>query len=342
MSLVAGLWAVVCGFASAGLDDINSSSIELAFIAGILVIAVALPGLLLYGFRSVQADLQTSEPLRCRLLHSYEKMVVLFRLLSMRMTPDGVVVEGGTSIGLYMIKGLDVVRPTGSLFQVSVKRLKADAEEWSAWTKQDAGLGVACCCPCCVWLPLAIAEDNSVSDTVKALSKSHWGAQNIPGGCDLLGAATRKVKLWMESADLIVDPERDIELGLNVPLDAYFTFDDGLPKYTGDCPQNLSLLSTSLSSAQIAADASPSAACSGSPWIKHGNLRGQCVAHYRDEGPSHRQLNALTVQAIERAYDGNEPPVPIPQTAYPGVEKPQSSAFGLEGVTRADEMCRFR
>ena len=98
---------------------------------------------------------------------------------------------------------------------------------------QDAGLGVACCCPCCVWLPLAIAEDNSVSDTVKALSKSHWGAQNIPGGCDLLGAATRKVKLWMESADLIVDPERDIELGLNVPLDAYFTFDDGLPKYTG-------------------------------------------------------------------------------------------------------------
>lgn len=44
---------------------------------------------------------------------------------------------------------------------------------------------------------------------------------------------TGKVERWMATACLIIDPSEDVELGLNVPLDMYFSAVDGVPKYTG-------------------------------------------------------------------------------------------------------------
>lgn len=42
-----------------------------------------------------------------------------------------------------------------------------------------------------------------------------------------------KVERWMTTACLIIDPSEDVELGLNVPLDMYFSVVDGVPKYAG-------------------------------------------------------------------------------------------------------------
>lgn len=327
LSLVAGLWAIACGFAAAGLEIEESPFLATVFVIGVLLIIFATPGILFYGRRSIQSDLQTSEVLRHSLLHSYQKTVVLFRLLSMRMSLDGGV-EGSNSVGIYMVKGLDVVRPTGSLFQGSVKRLKVDADQWASWSKQGSGVGVVSCCPCCTCPTTTNLEDNSLSDTAKIPDRG--GRESRPGGrhCDIRGNVAKKVRLWMESADLIVDPDRDVELGLSVPLDAYFSTEDGIPKYTGDGPHSFSGI------------------CNATPWtprLGHRSLpsflpseysprmkRALKPTNYGDEGPSHRHINVHTDQSLGAPCGSNEPLVSVPQTLYSSIEKPHSSAFGPE------------
>lgn len=43
----------------------------------------------------------------------------------------------------------------------------------------------------------------------------------------------QKIKDWMREAEMVIDPRRDIELGLRVPDDEYLSFDDGAPIFTG-------------------------------------------------------------------------------------------------------------
>jgi len=45
----------------------------------------------------------------------------------------------------------------------------------------------------------------------------------------------QKIKEWLKDAEMHVDPDRDVELGLHVPYDEYLTFSDGAPKFTSSC-----------------------------------------------------------------------------------------------------------
>lgn len=50
----------------------------------------------------------------------------------------------------------------------------------------------------------------------------------------------QKIKHWMQDAEMIVDPAKDIELGLRVPDDEYLSFEDGVPIFIGPKPSPLS------------------------------------------------------------------------------------------------------
>ena len=46
----------------------------------------------------------------------------------------------------------------------------------------------------------------------------------------------QKIKKWMREAEMVIDPEMDVELGLRVPDDEYLSFADGVPIFTGTPP----------------------------------------------------------------------------------------------------------
>ncbi|CAD7704379.1 unnamed protein product, partial [Ostreobium quekettii] len=132
VSLVAGLWATLCGFAVAGGGTHCHVLVSLA--VGLLIITVVvLPAVMVYGFHSIEVYRGASAVLRDNLLNSFQRMVVLFRLLMVRVTPEGAIVGGGQRSGVYTIKGLEVASPSGTLFQGSLRRLRADAEDWMEW-----------------------------------------------------------------------------------------------------------------------------------------------------------------------------------------------------------------
>ncbi|CAD7701316.1 unnamed protein product [Ostreobium quekettii] len=337
VSLAAGLWATLCGFAVAGTGP--RSWVLALFTVGLLIIAVAvLPAMLVFGFRSVQAYQGASVVLRENLLNSYQRMVALFRLLLLRVAPDGAMVDGNESIGVYRIKGLEIVKPTGTLFQGSVKKFKTDVDGWADWAEQGALVCPAACCPCLAWVPLSLPEERTMCELPN--DRSEELRQVDPSPHSLIGTSMCKVERWMESADLIVDPERDVELGLSVPLDAYFTTGDGVPKTADDEPHSLSLFYSTTMSDIRAADRDRT--CS-SCVLPKSTSRLKQLSHNTtpsdDEGPSQRPLDVCVVQTLERAYNRNEPVVPLPQMSG-GAERPQSSAFDPGGSCQHAAMGR--
>lgn len=352
IALAAGLWATSCGFVTAGIvsdGNIKATYIpNIVFLCGILLLVAVIPGLMLRVYHTLLSKLDAGDVLRRNVLHLYDQVVALFLLMAMRMSSDGVILPAcyGEKIGIPLGKGIDVLRPTGILFRETVNRLKDVEHEWVAWNKKNARIGIEAFCTCCIWLLADSGEETDGGDIAKEDDFQQPGFSYLPplralprptcisgGRNDLMSASAKKVNRWMESADLIVDPSKDVELGLCVPFDAYLTINDGMPKHTGDSSHSRNVFPNMEQSrfhcGQSAVCSVHSATRDSGSQIMQESIWSTHSCFHDDEGPSlFRQTNQDDIGLwTSRAYDsGSEPLVPTPQVPST-VEKPQHPVY---------------
>jgi len=248
IGLISALWGNLCGFLAQAFYEHPHLTYEFTptavFIAGLGVILGGAPFCVYVSKRLFTCSPIRLHPHKLQVIHSYFKLVALGRIESFKYGPDGSRCKTPRTDLDRLLRNNKFEQLATREQDSASKKLMLNHELWVAWIKKNAQLVKITHCELSMQDKINVCSKKSLAHCIPVSDES----------ADLY--SIRKIKEWMNEADMVVDPGRDIELGLHVPYDEYFSFADGAPIFTGD-PGGRVFSEKSLQRINVAPDPAP-------------------------------------------------------------------------------------
>eukprot|EP00210_Caulerpa_lentillifera_P000159 g154.t1 len=231
LGLITALWGNSCAFFAQGLNSnpelTYSYTPTIVYLSGLMVIIISAPFCCLLSLRLFKCCPVRIHPLKLQVIHAYYKFVALGRINSIK---DVASMDQSTTLGANfknLLRNLKFHRLLNKEHNSSSQKLLINHELWVTWIHKNS--------------PIFKKKhvELSMQDEIRAYSKKLLKCEAlVPEDHEHLQTA-QKIRDWMKHAEMIIDPDKDIELGLHVPYDEYLTFSDGVPKFTSDPGQRI-------------------------------------------------------------------------------------------------------